>query len=496
MSWDNNAGGDDQWGGAAPAGDFDDANFGDPNGFDDGGANASDGGDHSRGACFNCGEEGHNKVDCLKPRVMRCRHCKEEGHTIRTCPDPDCPPQEEREFTGECHTCGKEGHRAADCPDKPPMVCKNCGEEGHQVSECQSARIIDRSHVADVDPEVAWQKIVTGAEQGDLDDVKEATQEYLKNNPGITYAELEAGFRQQDINLYVIAVEKTQLIGALTNMDLQGNLGKKYTITYRFDPKPARERERSSFPKDAEDNLERLKDAGEPVNSGKLKCNNCEEYGHTARSCPSDKVEKDQVVVKCFNCGEEGHRVRDCPTPRVDKFACKNCNQPGHKVSECPEPPNPVNVECRKCNEKGHFSRDCPQGGGGGGSCHNCGGEGHRAKECAEPKRTICRNCDEEGHVSRECPKPRDYSRVKCSNCGEMGHTKVRCKQPVPAEDADNAGGDTGAGIGAPDPTFSGNTGGDFGSNNFGSGGTNDFGAGDDFGSGGNDFGGGSNTAW
>ncbi|KAK9415659.1 hypothetical protein SUNI508_10318 [Seiridium unicorne] len=445
MSWDNtDTNGGDQWGDGGANG-FNNGTFDTGNdGFDDAGTGAGDGG-RPRGACFNCGEEGHNKADCPKPRILRCHHCNQEGHTIRSCPDPDCPPQEPREFTGECRTCGKEGHRAADCPDRPPMICKNCGEEGHQAFDCEKARVIDRSHIADVNPDVAWNKIASASAERDMDDAKEGIQEYLKSAPEITYVELENAFRQQDIGVYIIAVEKPQLLGALTNMDLQGNLGKKYTITYRFDPKPARERERQFFPENTEDNLERLMDAGEPVNSGKLKCNNCDEYGHVARDCPSDKVEKEQVVVKCFNCGEEGHRVRDCPTPRIDKFACKNCNQPGHKASECPEPRNPENVDCRKCGEKGHFSRDCPQGGGGGGACHNCGQEGHRAKDCTEPKKTICRNCDEEGHVSRDCPKPRDYSRVKCSNCGEMGQTKVRCKQPVPNPDADEVGGDSGA---------------------------------------------------
>ncbi|KAK9782371.1 hypothetical protein SCAR479_00714 [Seiridium cardinale] len=472
MSWDNtDTNGGDQWGDGGANG-FDNGTFDTGNdGFDDAGTGAGDGG-RPRGACFNCGEEGHNKADCPKPRILRCHHCNQEGHTIRSCPDPDCPPQEPREFTGECRTCGKEGHRAADCPDRPPMICKNCGEEGHQASDCEKPRVIDRSHIADVNPDVAWNKIASASAERDMDDAKEGIQEYLKSAPEITYVELENAFRQQDIGVYIIAVEKPQLLGALTNMDLQGNLGKKYTITYRFDPKPARERERQFFPENTEDNLERLKDAGEPVNSGKLKCNNCDEYGHVARDCPSDKVEKEQVVVKCFNCGEEGHRVRDCPTPRIDKFACKNCNQPGHKVAECPEPRNPENVDCRKCGEKGHFSRDCPQGGGGGGACHNCGQEGHRAKDCTEPKKTVCRNCDEEGHVSRDCPKPRDYSRVKCSNCGEMGHTKVRCKQPVPNPDADEVGGDADAADTA--PAGSGDAGGDLGAAGSG----NDFGGG------------------
>ncbi|ETS82214.1 hypothetical protein PFICI_07216 [Pestalotiopsis fici W106-1] len=448
MSWGqtDTHGGGDQWVGGDDTGagynaaDFDGGN----DGF---GAGDHEGADRPRGACYNCGEEGHNKADCPNPRV-------------------------EREFTGECRTCGKEGHRAVDCPDRPPQMCNNCGQEGHMVAECQNARVIDRSNVRDVEGVVAWDKMVEAAKIRDMDDVKEGFQEYVKASPDLTYLDVEKGFRDQDAGIYIIAIEKPQLIGALTNMDLQGNLGKKYTITFRFDNKPLRERERQFFPKDAAENLERLSDAGEPVDSRKMKCSNCSEYGHISKNCPEDKVEKEQAVVKCFHCGEEGHRVRDCPQPRVDKFACKNCQQPGHKASDCPEPPNPANVDCRKCGEKGHFSRDCPQGGGGGGACHNCGQEGHRARDCTEEKKIICRNCDAEGHTGRECPKPRDYSRVKCSNCGEMGHTKVRCKQPVPTEDADGDAGDSFGGASEAMNDFAAgdqNTG-DFGANQMGHG--------------------------
>ncbi|KAI1845119.1 hypothetical protein JX266_008666 [Neoarthrinium moseri] len=470
MSWGNtDAGGGDQWGAGHGATDgFHDANFGDNDqfkggttSFDNGGGGGfgdgdiEGGGGRLNGACFNCGEEGHMKADCPKPRVMRCRHCNAEGHTMARCPDPSCPPQEPREFTGECRVCGKEGHRAADCPDKPPMICRNCEEEGHAASDCKNPRKINRDNVAEVSAEDAWAKITQGAQDKDMDDVKEGILEYCKALPELTYYELESAFRNLNIGVYIIAVEKPQMIGALTNMDLQGNLNKKYQVTYRFQSGPARAREAQYFPKGTAENLERLNDAGEPVNSGLLKCNNCDEYGHTSKSCPSDRVEKERVVVKCYNCG---------PTPRVDKFACKNCGQPGHKAQECPEPPNPANVDCRKCGEKGHFSRDCPQGGGGGGACHNCGQEGHRAKECSEPKKLICRNCDEEGHSSRECPKPRDYSRVKCSNCGEMGHTKVRCKQAIPNPDADEVGMNTGASFDAAEAALGeDNLGGDFG---------------------------------
>lgn len=197
----------------------------------------------------------------------------------------------------------------------------------------------------------AWLQIVTAARTRDMDDVKEGIEQYVKSLPELTYQELETAFRSQEIGIYIIAVEKPVMLGALTNMDLQGNLGKKYQVTYRFSDKAARPREAASWPKDPSENLERLADAGEPVSRGLSKCNNCSQYGHISKHCPEDKVEKDQSKIVCFNCNEEGHRVRDCkslpvmagthslnktgPTPRIDKFACKNCGKSGHKVAEC-----------------------------------------------------------------------------------------------------------------------------------------------------------------
>ncbi|TGJ78778.1 hypothetical protein E0Z10_g9983 [Xylaria hypoxylon] len=440
--------------------------------FDEGGVNGFDaaaGGDDARGGggggtCFNCGQEGHNKVDCPNPRVQKCRHCDEEGHMVRDC--PTAPP---REFTGECRHCHEEGHMAKDCPTKPAEVCRNCQEE---VVECKNPRKIDRSHLKEVDAEIAWNKISEGVRENDMDDVKEAIQLYVKACPDTTYVDLEIAFRTQEIGIYLIAMESQSMMSTLTNMDLQGNLDKKYRVNYRFDPKPARPREREFWPKDKEENMSRLEDAGEPVNRGLSKCTNCDELGHISKNCPQEKMEKERVVIMCFNCNEPGHRMRDCLQQRVDKFACKNCGKGGHKAADCPEPrvAGP-DVECRKCGETGHFSRDCPQGGGGGGGggrgCFNCGEEGHSARDCTEPKKMICRNCnqeghrsnecpepkdmskvqcrncDEYGHDSRECPKPRDYSRVQCQNCGEFGHTKIRCNKQTVAPD-DFGGGSTG----------------------------------------------------
>ncbi|RKF55055.1 hypothetical protein GcC1_206031 [Golovinomyces cichoracearum] len=371
-----------------------------------------------------------------------CYACGEIGHRKADCPNPAVP----REFTGTCRICEKEGHRAAECPDKPVSVCRNCQEEGHEAFGCENPRKINRDHVKDMTGEEAWALMKTAIEERDLDDLKEAVEIYIKSNPEITYQMLEKKLRDESMGVYIIALEK-ELAASYTNMDIQGNLDKTYTVTWRWSPKPLRPKERQFWPSSPQENFDRLNDAGEPIDRGVPKCNNCNELGHTRKKCPEEIVENvERATVLCFNCNQTGHRVRDCPEPRTDRFACKNCNQSGHTARECPEPRSLEGVECNKCHENGHYSRDCPlQGAGGGGTCHNCGQEGHRKSDCPNETALICRNCDAIGHISRECPLPRDYSRVKCQNCQQMGHTKVRCTEPL-KENEDAGYGDAGYG--------------------------------------------------
>lgn len=175
-----------------------------------------------------------------------------------------------------------------------------------------------------------------------MDTVKEGVQEYLKSEPGITYVEMEQAFRAQGLRLYLIAMENPSLLSTHTHMDLQGNLDKKYRVHYRWSDKPNRPREAEHWPKSAEENLERLRDAGETVDRGLPKCSNCDQLGHISKSCPQEKVEKERLTVMCYNCDQPGHRVRDCklslfplvsllanqgqgPEPRKNKYGCKNC---------------------------------------------------------------------------------------------------------------------------------------------------------------------------
>ncbi|KAG6314353.1 hypothetical protein E4U22_000108 [Claviceps purpurea] len=180
--------------------------------------------------------QAHRAVDCTAPRDTACRYCKAEGHMIR------------------------------DCPQKPPMVCGNCGQEGHLRKTCGNSRLINRDHVADVTPDDALEKIKIAASQRDVDDVKEAVQEYIKSVHGnVNYQELQTMFINEDVNLWLIATER-QLVNVFTNMDLQGNTGKKYSISYRFSERPERPREMEGWPKSRSELLDRLHDAGEVRN--------------------------------------------------------------------------------------------------------------------------------------------------------------------------------------------------------------------------------------
>lgn len=161
--------------------------------------------------------------------------------------------------------------------------------------------------------EEAWKLLEQAIIEGDMDEIKEKIQIYAKAQPDAKFVELEKAFRHQGYRLYLIPLVKANLSITLTNMDLQGNLGKTYTVNYRFSDKPRRKIEKEGWPKDHDEVLARLADAGDVVPLGQPKCSNCNKLGHISKNCDEERMEpSDRAVVKCYNCDQEGHRVRDC----------------------------------------------------------------------------------------------------------------------------------------------------------------------------------------
>ncbi|KAI2730338.1 transcriptional regulator family: Zinc finger, CCHC-type [Penicillium roqueforti] len=385
------------------------------------------------GACFNCGQDGHSKAECTEPRKMgACFNCGEEGHSKSECPKP-------RVFRGTCRICEKEGHPAVDCPERPPDVCKNCQAQGHKTMECKENRKFDLNLVADMLPQEGWAAMKKASDERDLDDFREALKIYSKAVPNATWADIEKKMREDNFNIYIIAME-AEVDDVMSLIDLQGVLDREYVIGFFFNPKASRGHLRDRWPADAEENLERMKSAGIPYERKVPKCLNCGELGHISRSCKEERAEgNDRVEIKCSNCEGAGHRVRDCRQQRKHKHGCRNCGSIEHIASDCTEPRSAAGVECRRCNETGHFAKDCPTvADRGPRTCRNCGSEDHIARDCDQPRdvsTVTCRNCEKTGHYSRDCDQPKDWSKVQCKNCGEMGHTVVRCRQPPKEEE-------------------------------------------------------------
>ena len=163
-------------------------------------------------------------------------------------------------------------HASRDCPTKP-KICKNCSGEGHEALECKNKKALDNSHVADKTEEEAWKMLKTASNEKDLDDFKDAVKILVKAAPEFSYPQLEAEFRKREFKVYIIAMEK-DIGDTWTNVDLQGEIGKKFAVGYYFSAKAQRPSLAPKWPASPEENVERLADAGVPMDRGVEKCHN------------------------------------------------------------------------------------------------------------------------------------------------------------------------------------------------------------------------------
>lgn len=184
----------------------------------------------------------------------------------------------------------------------------------------------------------AWAMLERASDEVDIGDFREAIEVLAKALDGkLSYIDLEKECRKRKYSIHLIALKKDVPV-AFTNVDVEGNVGKTYTLAYFTSPSCPRPILMPLWPKDVADNLQRLEDVGVPMERGVPICGNCNNAGHVRKDCPEEKHEFEGVKVVCALCDQEGHRVRDCKEERRKDRAprtCKHCGSEDHIGKDC-----------------------------------------------------------------------------------------------------------------------------------------------------------------
>lgn len=123
----------------------------------------------------------------------------------------------------------------------------------------------------------------------------QAFKAYCKAVPDSNYHELEVAFRNLRFTTYLIA-KKKELFSTQTLVNIQGKLNCTYEVGFYYSDKPLRKSAKEGWPESKADNLERLKDAGLPVDRGIPKCGRCGGESSTFQIWPSPRYYK--VIIK------------------------------------------------------------------------------------------------------------------------------------------------------------------------------------------------------
>jgi len=90
----------------------------------------------------------------------------------------------------------------------------------------------------------------------------------------VTLSELEAVFREQKMNTFLIA-KKQEISDTHTIVNLQGAIDQTYAVSIQFGAKPRRVKFAEGWPDSPEENMERLAEAGFIMDRMVQKCGNC-----------------------------------------------------------------------------------------------------------------------------------------------------------------------------------------------------------------------------
>lgn len=167
---------------------------------------------------------------------------------------------------------------------------------GHGIAECTANRIFHNFAnlgIKDLSAQEAWEDIVTADKDKDVDDMKkacliltadyairhlltifQAILAYAKAYKDLTLPELEAVFRENEMNIFLIA--KTQEVAKThTIVNLQGQIDQTYALSIQLSAKPRRAKFAEGWPESAEDNMTRLAEAGFIMDRLAELCSNC-----------------------------------------------------------------------------------------------------------------------------------------------------------------------------------------------------------------------------
>ncbi|KAI8918513.1 hypothetical protein DFJ77DRAFT_438836 [Powellomyces hirtus] len=307
------------WDTAAPADDAaiaTESNDNDP--MDTGGhdANGADGGALNSGfdangaggggdGCRRCGNPGKSQSTPL------LTHTTESLNAPSPTPDPaitavrDCPLKD----------TPKEG-----------QVCYDCGSNEHFPRDCPTRRHDERQKASAEELQTLWEKVVVADRSGDFDDVKQALLSYIKNDPDLTWPELEEKLRTENLKTHIIAEGPRVLPPSKELADNQRQGNKMYEAIFVRNARVLRQKLRAKNENEEEainQNKEHLKDAG-------LIRERLREDGkyHVPEWAMSRLTTEQQYMAqnKCLRCGEDNHKTKDCKKEKeVDEKKQQKC---------------------------------------------------------------------------------------------------------------------------------------------------------------------------
>ncbi|RIB24192.1 hypothetical protein C2G38_1958227, partial [Gigaspora rosea] len=140
-----------------------------------------------------------------------------------------------------------------------------------------------------ISSEEAWEKLLQADKERDIDDFKEAFEEYAKATPEETFQSIEKKLRVANCTGRIIALrEGIPLTKCL--IDLQGNIGKRYVVTIIMGSPDRLPRTAGSRAMNEEENLEWLANAGFMRDDHEPACFNCRGKGHITKYIQSNII--------------------------------------------------------------------------------------------------------------------------------------------------------------------------------------------------------------